>query len=166
MSPERATAGGAFGRLRRGAALAAGLGILGMTLLGAADVAGRFALGRPLLGQVEVARILLVYVAFLGLAEAERAGEHVRLRLLDPLLSGRARAARDRGLRLLALATAALATVASARVGADSFSAGARMIAPIPLPAWLVDLGVTLGFLLFTAELARGALRRGAGWSR
>jgi TRAP-type C4-dicarboxylate transport system permease small subunit len=155
-----------FARIRRSAAALAGLGVVAITLLGTADVGGRFLLSQPLLGQVETTRILLVYLAFVGLAEAEAGGGHVRLGLLDPLLSPRARALRECLVQALATAVAAVVTGSAAVLAWDSFRVGETMIAPIPLPAWLARLGVTIGFLLFTVELALGLLHRIRAWTR
>lgn len=149
--------------LDRGTAWIAGSAVLAMTLLGTADVLGRALLDRPLLGQVEITRILLVYAAFLGLAEAEASGSHVRLRLLDPLLSSRTRALRDRAVGATALLVSALVTGATAVFFWDSWRVAETLIAPIPLPAWLAKLGILAGFLLLTARLASGLLRPGPG---
>lgn len=166
MSPILDGLGRAFATIRRGAVVAAGLAVIAMTLLGTADVAGRFLLQRPLLAQVELTRILLVYVAFLGLAEAENAGGHVRLRILDSVLSERRRFLRDCAIGALAVGTAGLATVSAAVFFWDSWSVAETMIAPIPLPAWLAKLGIVIGFLLFSLELLLALLRRLSEWNR
>ena len=148
------------------AAAIAGLGVIAMTLLGSADVIGRFAFDRPLLGQVEITRILLVWVAFLGLAEAARSGGHVRLEVIDSLLGARSRARRDRCVEALAVGVAALVAVAAALHALESWRGGETLIAPIPLPAWLAKLGVAVGFGGLALELARDPWRRMAAWIR
>ncbi|RIL07726.1 MAG: hypothetical protein DCC71_01820 [Proteobacteria bacterium] len=152
--------------MRRAAAALAGLGVVAMTLLGTADVVGRFALGRPLLGQVEVTRILLVWVAFLGLAEAERAGGHVRLAVLDPWLGARGRARRDCAVAVLAACVAGGVAVAAALHTLDAWRGGDTLIAPIALPAWIARLGVAVGFAGLAVELAARPLRRTVAWIR
>ncbi len=163
-------AGGGFDRavtrLRRGAAVGAGLGTVAMTLLGVADVTGRVLFNSPLLGQVEITRILLAYVAFLGLAEAEHSGGHIRLGVLDSLLAERARQRRDVLITALAVGVTAVLTGAAAVFFWDSWSAGETMMAPIVLPFWLAKLGVVIGVGLFTLQLLLELLRRGLSWTR
>ncbi|MGD9764583.1 MAG: TRAP transporter small permease [Candidatus Binatia bacterium] len=152
--------------IRRGAAVVAGLGVVAITALGVVDVAGRVLFNSPLLGQVEITRILLVYVAFLGLAEAERAKGHVRLGVLDTVLSPRARAVRECAITALAMIVAGVLTIAAAVFFWDSWSAAETMIAPIALPAWLGKLGVVVGFFLLTAQLALDLVRQLGTWTR
>jgi TRAP-type C4-dicarboxylate transport system permease small subunit len=166
VRPESPAVAGSIAPIRRSASVLAGLATIAMTLLGTADVAGRFFLDRPLLGQVEIARILLVYAAFLGLAEAELVGAHVRLGALDSLLPPRALAWRDCAVALVASLVALLVTSASAIDFWDSWRIGETMMAPIMLPAWLAKLGVVIGFVLLTGGLASGLLRRASAWSR
>jgi TRAP-type C4-dicarboxylate transport system permease small subunit len=147
-------------------ALVSGVALLAITLLGVADVAGRTWLDRPLLGQVEITRILLVYAAFLGLAEAEASGGHIRLQILDPWLGRRALAIRNLALDALALLAAAGVAGSAAFSCWDSLRTGETLIAPIRLPAWLASAGLALGFLLLAAELARGLIRRTSAWIR
>lgn len=154
-----------FVSLRRAVAVVAGLGVVAITLLGVADVTGRVLFNAPLLGQVEITRILLVYVAFLGLAEAERARAHVRLGVLDPFLSPRKLLLRDCAIDALAMIATALLTGAAAAFFWESWSAAETMIAPITLPAWLAKLGVVVGFSFFTAQLLLDLIRRVGTWS-
>jgi TRAP-type C4-dicarboxylate transport system permease small subunit len=156
----------AVARLRRGAAVGAGLGTVAMTLLGVADVAGRVLFNSPLLGQVEITRILLVYVAFLGLAEAEFTGGHVRLGVLDPVLTPRALALRDVLIVALAGGVTGALTGAAAVFFWDSWAVGETMMAPITLPSWLAKFGVVVGFGLFTLQLLLELPRRVTSWTR
>lgn len=148
------------------AAAIAGLGVIAMTLLGAADVIGRFAFDRPLLGQVEITRMLLVWVAFLGLAEAARSGGHVRLEVIDRLLDARGRALRDGVVEALAVGVAAFVAIAAAWHAFEAWRGGDTLIAPIPLSAWIAKLGVAVGFAGLALELARAPLRRMVAWTR
>lgn len=152
--------------MTRRAAAIAGLGVIAMTLLGTADVIGRFAFDRPLLGQVEITRILLVWVAFLGLAEAERSGGNVRLEVLDSFLGARARALRDRTVEVLATGVAALVAIAAALHALDAWRGGETLIAPIPLAAWIAKLGVAVGFAGLALKLAERPFRRVVAWIR
>lgn len=156
----------AVARLRRGAAVGAGLGTVAMTLLGVADVAGRVLFNSPLLGQVEVTRILLVYVAFLGLAEAEFTGGHIRLGVLDAVLARRALRQRNIVVAALGAGVTGVLTGAAAVFFWDSWAAGETMMAPIALPSWLAKLGVVIGFGLFTAQLLLELLHRVWHWTR
>jgi TRAP-type C4-dicarboxylate transport system permease small subunit len=155
-----------FAALRRGAATAAAAALLAITLLGAADVAGRTWLDRPLLGQVEITRMLLIYAAFLGMAEAAASGGHIRLQALDAWLGPRARAVRDVVADGLALLTTSAIAGSALFSGWDALRTGETLIAPIRLPAWLVSAGLALGFLLFAAELVRSLIRRTSAWTR
>lgn len=60
--------------IARGMSIVAGLLLLGVILLTVADVVSRNARDRSIVGIVDIATMLLVAIAFLGLASAEATG--------------------------------------------------------------------------------------------
>ncbi len=65
----------------------AGLLLLSLALLTVADVASRNLWDRSIVGTVDISTVLLVAIAFLGLAQAELDGRHVRVEILEQRLS-------------------------------------------------------------------------------
>lgn len=150
----------------RMASLLAGLCLLMVTFLGIIDISGRFILDRPLLGQVEITRILLVFVAFLGLADAESRNSHVRISLLDSRLSPKLKILRDRFVEAVSLAIVLLVTLSLYNLFRDAWIVSDRMIAPISLPSWIASFGAMIGFMLFFVEIAAHRARRIIKWIR
>ena len=111
------------------------------------QVVGRHILRNPLPWTEEIARLLLVWLMCIGGIAALRHASHPRVTALVRLLSGRRRAAVDRGLRLVLLGfflglvvPAARLTVASAaeRLPASGLS-GAAISAVLPLSLILMS---------------------------
>src|SRR5690625_4847312 len=63
--------------------LSAGLLLLVLMVLTVVDVLGRSMFGQSVLGTVDISTLLLVAIAFLGLASAEIDGRHVSVTLLE-----------------------------------------------------------------------------------
>ncbi|WP_447928174.1 TRAP transporter small permease [Vreelandella sp. EE27] len=66
--------------------MAAGLLLLAVILLTVSDVFSRNVFGASILGTVEISSLLLVTIAFLGLASAEIDGRHVAVNLIEAKL--------------------------------------------------------------------------------
>lgn len=154
-----------YGRIRWTATVFSGLLILVVTALGTIDVVGRYFFDQPLQGQVEISRVLMTYMVFMGLAEAQRQGAHVRIELLDQYMPPAVRSSSGIVLTALAIATMAIVTYATWLMFWSSWRTGETMIAAIVIPVWPAKLAVMLGCLLYTVELAFELIRKVTGWT-
>jgi TRAP-type transport system small permease protein len=68
--------------LLTGAALAGGAMLVAAALLTVLDVALRYAFNRPLPGTFELTQLAMSGIAFLGLGQAQRRGQHITIDLL------------------------------------------------------------------------------------
>lgn len=155
-----------YGRIRWTATVFSGLLILVVTGLGTVDVVGRYFFNQPLQGQVEISRVLMTYMVFMGLAEAQRQGAHVRIELLDQHMRPAVRALSSIILTALAMATMAIVTYATWLMFWTSWRTGETMIAAITIPAWPAKFAVTLGCLLYAVELAFELMQKATRWTR
>ncbi|AWB82382.1 hypothetical protein C3B44_08480 [Corynebacterium yudongzhengii] len=146
--------------------LLAALLLLGLMLLTVADVIGRNWLGGSILGSVDISTLLLVGIAFLGLATAEITGKHVSVTLVDDNVGPRTRTVFSI-VRLIALAVLGVLMVYG--LAESAYSAYERQEttnAILLLPTWQTKVVLCVSFLLFfVAALIReaGELR---GWLR
>ena len=116
----------------------------------------------------EVSRYVFIWIVLFGASRAVRTGDHVALTLLDSRLTGRARAT----LRVLTAVACAgfglLLVVLGARQVAAQYI-GQNIAYSVPLPLWIVWLGIPLSFALFSGWAFLGvltALREWRGGSR
>lgn len=72
-------------------ALLAGIVVFAMMWFVVAEVVGRGALNAPIPGHVDLIELSMAAFAFLGIAECQRVGGHVRMKLLVARLEGRVR---------------------------------------------------------------------------
>jgi TRAP-type C4-dicarboxylate transport system permease small subunit len=87
--------------LDRALGAAAAILLFGLMALTTVDVIGRYVFNRPLRGAFEVTELLLLTLIFAGLPLASRAGEHVTLDFIDPLLGRRGSALLARAVDLV-----------------------------------------------------------------
>lgn len=127
----------------------AGVVLFGLALLTVADVMSRNLRGQSILGAIEISTLLLVAVAFFGLAAAEIDGRHVSVSLLEE------RAGR-RGRMAMSLLRAVLVTLLGAVLVYGMFGTfdgalerGETTNDVLRLPTWPAKLAVALSFLLF-----------------
>lgn len=80
-------------RVNNASGVIAGVLILLVGMMTVADVASRYLLGQSILGVTELSSLLLVAIAYLGLAAAERDGRHVTVSLVEERLGRKQRAA-------------------------------------------------------------------------
>lgn len=131
--------------------LAAGLLLLVLMLLTVADVVSRNVQGRSILGTVDISTLLLVMVAFLGLAAAEFDGRHVSVGLVEARLSERARTVLS-GLRaVLLLVIGGLMVWGLAEVLFSAVDRNETTNDILRLATWPAKLVLFLSFLLFFA---------------
>ncbi len=147
--------------------LVAGLLLLALMLLTVADVVSRNALGRSILGTVDISTLLLVMVAFLGLAAAEFDGRHVSVGLIEARLGERTRTALS-GLRaLLLLVIGGLMVWGLAEVLFSAVDRSETTNDILRLPTWPAKLVLLVSFALFfvvavwTTVLETRAIKQG-----
>jgi TRAP-type mannitol/chloroaromatic compound transport system permease small subunit len=154
-----------FSSFRVAVTTISGFLVLVITVLGTVDVAGRFFFDQPLQGQVEISRVLTAYLVFVGLAEAHRTGNQVRLEFIDKYVSPAAMSLTTIVLTILAIATVAVVLYATSVMFWVSWTTGETMMAAIVLPTWLAKAAIALGFLLYIIELMFDVARRVSAWT-
>lgn len=131
--------------------LTAGLLLLVLMLLTVADVVSRNVQGRSILGTVDISTLLLVAVAFLGLASAEVDGRHVCVGLVEMRLGPRTRTVLS-GLRaVLLLVVGGLMVWGLGEVLMSAVDRGETTNDILRLATWPAKLVLFLSFLLFFA---------------
>lgn len=129
--------------------LSAGLLLLALMVLTVADVVGRNLLGRSVLGTVDISTLLLVAIAFLGLASAEIDGRHVSVALVEARFGFRTRMLLSGVRTVLMLGLGALIVWGMGEVLISAFQRGETTNDILHLPTWPAKLVLFLSFLLF-----------------
>ena len=135
------------------------LGLIGMTGIVCYEIFARYLFNAPTSWITEVATYVLVAVAFLGLAAAQRAGAHIQVELLLNSLKGRAR------VELLLVANwIDLFLVLFFAWQVAAFSTGeyindTRDWGLLSTPQWIPQVPLTIGFILFAWSLLADAYR-------
>jgi TRAP-type C4-dicarboxylate transport system permease small subunit len=149
-----------IGRLASVAALLAGFATLATVLLISYDVTMRYFFDKPQIFVDEVASFLEVLIVFGGAAYTFRAGGHVRVDLVTPLLAP----ARRAWLRVVTLALGVVflavviwVTTQSALTAWRYGRVSAVMLYPLSWPMLLIPAGLGLFALAMLARLARQA---------
>ncbi len=122
--------------------MAAGLLLLGVILLTVADVISRNVLSASILGTVEISTLLLVTIAFLGLASAEIDGRHVTVNLIEEKLPLGSRKALCAVRILLLLALFAIVAWGLFNVLLSSIDRQETTNGILRLPTWPAKLGL------------------------
>ncbi|MDA2808670.1 TRAP transporter small permease subunit [Nocardiopsis suaedae] len=131
--------------------ITAGMLLLALMLLTVADVAGRNLRGQSVLGTVDISTLLLVAIAYLGLASAEISGQHVSVGLVELRLGRGARTALS-ALRLVLLAAlGALLVWGLGEVLLSAVDRGETTNDILRLATWPAKLVLLASFLLFFA---------------
>ena len=138
--------------------LLAGLVIVSLEIL------GRGFLGFSLLWSEELSRYLLIWIAYMGAAAATRDGSHIRVEFLLHLLPRRW----ARRLELFDTALCLLFTLALVYAGyllvEDSRFLGLRPTdSNLPVPIWVFQSIVPLGFALMSLRLAIKLVQQASG---
>lgn len=137
------------------AAVLAAVGIAALMLISVGHVVLRTAGGGGIPGQIEVSEIILVGVAFLGMAYAQRRSAHVGTSLLTDRLPARAaRVARACGKWVMVLFVAWL-LYATAERAISSYLIGESRFGLVPVPIWPARVLLALGVLVLLLETLR-----------
>ncbi|TFV60277.1 TRAP transporter small permease [Mycobacterium sp. PS03-16] len=129
--------------------IVAGVLLLGVILLTVADVVSRTARDRSILGTVDIATMLLVAIAFLGLASAEVEGRHVAVELFESRFGVRTRAVFSAIRALLLLGLGVLLVWGLTEVLASAATRGETTNTILRLPTWPAKLVLLVSFVAF-----------------
>ena len=141
-------------------AAAAAIGVI--ALLVAYEVAARYVFDAPTLWNQDLCIYLLLWAAFLGLAPAERAGEHIRIDLLFSKLPPRARHWIELLTYLAVAGFALLVAWTGAEAALQSYHFGRRSLSLFSVPMWIPQSCVPVGMALMAIESIKRAWRAGA----
>jgi TRAP-type C4-dicarboxylate transport system permease small subunit len=133
----------------RSLAVVAGVLLLVLILLTIADVVSRNARDRSIVGTVDIATMLLVAVAFLGLAAAEAEGRHVAVELFESRFGVRTRAVFSVLRSVLLVGLGALLTWGLTEVLISAASRGETTNDILRLPTWPAKVVLLASFVLF-----------------
>ena len=133
----------------RSLGVVAGALLLGLILLTIADVVSRNARDRSIVGTVDIATMLLVAVAFLGLAAAEADGRHVAVELIESRFGLRTRAAFSVLRSVLLVGLGALLAWGLSEVLISAASRGETTNDILRLPTWPAKVVLLASFVLF-----------------
>jgi TRAP-type C4-dicarboxylate transport system permease small subunit len=147
---DRLTAGGNL--------LSAGL-IFALMLLVVADVVGRRFLGRPVPMTFEIGGLLLVFVVFLALAEAQRLGAHIRVEFVLDRLPRRPRAVLNLSASLLGLIVYVAVTYETFRWAWRSYLIGDYVSGLVDVPKYPAQFVIPFGTALLCLQFAREGAR-------
>ena len=125
-----------------------------LTIAVSLDVGSRQVLGGSLPGMIELSESLFVAMVFLGLAQAERTGEHVRVTLLTGRLAPRAAAGLRSVTLVIALAVVGWMTWATGLRAVDSVARMEYRLGLLSWPIWPVRVVIPICLTLFGLQLA------------
>lgn len=125
-----------------------------------AGVIMRTLFNRPLVSVIELSGAGLLYITFLATAYLARRNEHVRLEVIDELLSARVIRVLDVIANVISLAVAAVLTYASALVTYTDLQSGTFAGGFMRIERWTIEAVIPVGSLLLTLQLARTVYRR------
>lgn len=133
----------------RALSIAAGVLLLVLILLTIADVVSRNLRDRSIIGTVDIATMLLVAVAFLGLASAEIDGRHVRVELVESRFGVRVRLIFSvlRSLLMVGLGALLIWGLTEVLISAADRSETTNDI--LRLPTWPAKLVLLIAFAAF-----------------
>lgn len=121
------------------------------------EVVARYVFNAPTLWTQDVCIYLLLWAAFLGLAPAERAGEHIRIDLAINRLKPLARRRLEFATCLIVAAFAGLAAWKGLEVALQSYKFGRRSVSLFSVPMWIPQAALPVGAGLLALEALRRA---------
>ncbi len=131
-------------------------------LLLTAEVLSRAFLNQPVRGLFEYMQILVVLIAFLGLAEAERHGDHIRVTLLTERMPLVPRLAARTIAMILSALIVLWMTVMSWIELTKSLNRGEFQAGLLNLPVWpartIIVIGLAALFLMYVVRTAETAI--------
>lgn len=127
----------------------AGIFLLLLMMLTVADVLNRYFFGSSILGTVDISTLLLVGVAFLGLASAEVTGKHVTVTLIDDNSRLRTRTVFSWVRFVVLFVTAVVLLLGLAQSAFSAYGRGETTNAILLLPTWPAKVVLFLSFFVF-----------------
>ncbi len=127
----------------------AGILLLGLILLTIADVISRNARDRSIIGTVDIATMLLVAIAFLGLASAEADGRHVAVELFESRVGVRTRLVFSALRTLLLIGLGLLLVWGLSEVLLSAVDRGETTNDILRLPTWPAKVVLLASFVVF-----------------
>ncbi len=127
----------------------AGLLLLALIALTIADVVGRNAGGRSIVGTVDISTMLLVAIAFLGLAAAEINGNHVTVELVETRFGPTTRLVLSVLRAVLLVALGVLIIWGLGEVLVSALERGETTNDILRLPTWPAKVVLFLSFVAF-----------------
>lgn len=134
-------------------------GLILMTAIVCWEVFSRYVLNEPTYWGSDVAVYILVGMTFLGLAQAQRAADHVRVELVIAALSSQARARFDEFASWLGLGFVLFAGWQMAAFNYQEYVNDTRDWGLLGTPQWIPELFVTLGYIAFAWAILADILR-------
>lgn len=135
--------------LVRGLSVVAGILLLALILLTIGDVLSRNARDRSIVGTIDISTMLLVAIAFLGLASAEIDGRHVSVELVESRFGARVRLVFSALRAVLLVGMGALLSWGLTDVLISAGSRGETTNDILRLPTWPAKLVLLLSFVAF-----------------
>lgn len=135
--------------LVRGLSVVAGVLLLALILLTIGDVVSRNARDRSIVGTIDISTMLLVAIAFLGLASAEIDGRHVSVELVESRFGARVRLVFSALRAVLLVGLGALLTWGLTDVLISAGARGETTNDILRLPTWPAKLVLLLSFVAF-----------------
>lgn len=135
--------------IARAMSIVAGVLLLAVIVLTIADVVSRNARDRSIVGTVDIATMLLVAIAFLGLASAEADGRHVVVELFESRFGPRTRLALSVVRTLLLIGLGALLTWGLTEVLISAVTRGETTNDILRLPTWPAKVVLLASFAVF-----------------
>lgn len=127
----------------------AGILLIGLILLTIADVISRNARDRSIIGTVDIATMLLVAIAFLGLASAEADGRHVAVELFESRVGVRTRLVFSALRTLLLIGLGLLLAWGLSEVLLSAVDRGETTNDILRLPTWPAKVVLLASFVVF-----------------
>ncbi len=133
----------------RGLSVVAGILLLALILLTIADVVSRNARDRSIVGTIDISTMLLVAIAYLGLASAEIDGRHVAVELVESRFGVRTRLVFSVLRAFLLVGLGALLTWGLTEVLISAAARGETTNDVLRLPTWPAKLVLLVSFVAF-----------------
>jgi TRAP-type C4-dicarboxylate transport system permease small subunit len=138
----------------------AGVFMVGVMLLMTLDVTLRNTSGRPLAGLVDWTELLLVLMVFLGIAEAQRTGEHVAIDVVADKFPRWLRSGSYLIGGSVGLTVALGLAYSNTRNAVDSYAIREFRRGLAEVPIWPGRIVLALGFILFSLQIIATSIHR------
>ncbi|MBZ8134476.1 TRAP transporter large permease subunit [Afifella sp. IM 167] len=139
--------------------VASAIGLLVMTSIVCFEVFSRYVLNEPTYWGSDIATYILVGMTFMGLAQAQKRGDHVQVELLVATLDDAWRRRVDIFANWLGLLFVLIAGWQMALFNVEEFVNDTRDWGLLSTPQWIPELPVTLGYVTFALAILGDILR-------